>query len=335
MMVGCGSQAQPANSLGPGPTTSLDVATSSSSTSAVTTTSAAPVSDDYSGSIELPLGELDLGPTDLFVVHVDGDLWLHPGALGETGEAAFRLVDLGDPRVEVSEGPGPNTVDGVVGDVAGVVYYTECCEPISGNLLAVAADNADSVRLGAGYSPVLSPDRTRLATANSYALIVIDIPTGTYEGRSFNSGGPFMNVWDLMWSDDGESLTILYFDEVGFGLMPVAARSPFDQGIPTSLGIAFDPSADFDVHLAGRGPGGEIAVSVRDATATLIRFFEATTLTEIPEMQRSLPVGVTSVRLADDGVGLLWVDNTTLWYLPANGDARNLGSGYTAAWYAN
>ncbi len=276
-----------------------------------------------------------MGPTDLFVVHVDGDLWLHPGALSEPGEAAFRLVDLGDPRVEVSEGPGPNTVDGVVGDVAGVVYYTECCEPISGNLLAVAAENADSVRLGAGYSPALSPDRTRLATANSYALIVIDIPTGKYEGRSFNSGGPFMNVWDLMWSEDGESLMVLYFDEVGFGLMPVAAWSPFEQGTPSSLGIAFDPSTAFDVHFAGRGPGGEIAVSVRDAATTLIRYFEETTLTEIPEMQRSLPVEVTSVRLTDDGVGLLWVDNTTLWYLPADGDARNLGSGYAAAWYAN
>jgi hypothetical protein len=285
-------------------------------------------------TVEIPSGELELGSDDLFVVHVDGGLWVHPGVLGDTPGTAYRLVDLGDPRVQVSEGPGPNAVDGVTGDVDGVVYYTECCEPISGSLSAVATNTADPVRLGAGYSPVLSPDHTSLATANSYGLTVIDLASGSYRSRSLNDSGPFLNVWDLVWSLDATSLVILYFDADGFGLMPFNARSPFEQGTSMSLGVAFDPSTDIDVHFAGRGPNGEIAVSVRGATATVIRYFAASTLAEIPEMQRSLPAGVTSVRLADDGVGLLWADRTTLWYLPGAGDVGNLGSGFTSAWYA-
>lgn len=102
------------------------------------------------------------------------------------------------------------------------------------------------------------------------------------------------------------------------------------------MGVVPSPSAGgpFDIHLDGRGPNGEIAVSVSDATTTVIPYYDAATLTERREIQRTLPPGVTSVRLADDGVGLLWVDDTTLWYVPDGGDVRDQGSGYTAARYA-
>lgn len=52
-------------------------------------------------------------------------------------------------------------------------------------------------------------------------------------------------------------------------------------------------------------------------------------------MQRDLPRGVRSVHLAADGIGLMWVDHGTLWYLPADGGTRQLGTAITAAWFAD
>ena len=88
------------------------------------------------------------------------------------------------------------------------------------------------------------------------------------------------------------------------------------------------------VRFVGHGPGGEIALATDGTDSSDIRFFEATTLVELPSMQRTLPAGVTSVRLGSDGTGLMWIDDGTLWYLPSTGPVRNLGSGYEAAWFA-
>lgn len=345
LAIGCGSQpGGSASTTGqegtsPSATDAPSVSTSTASPPSTSTTVPTPTTDTVvpdvnEGTIEIPSGEISVGPNDLLVVHVDGDLWLHPGALGDVSGTALRLADLGDPRVEVVEGPGPNAVDDVAGEVNGAVFFSDCCEPISGNLLAATSENSDRITLGPGYSPVLNPDRTKLATANSYGLSVIDLSTGSYAARSLDNGVPFINAWDLMWTPDGASLVMLYSDDSGFGLMPFSAESPFVQGAPTSLGLDFDPSTSPSVHLAGRGPTGEIAVAVGDSKTTLIRYFDAATLLEIPQMQRDLPAGVQSVRLANDGVGLLWIDKTTLWYLPANGDVRDLGFGYSAAWFA-
>lgn len=316
-------------------TTVAAPATTTASTSAAPTTNA-PTSAEpevFTGTVEVPQGRLDAALDDLFAVHVDGDLWWHPGAIGTTPGVPVRVLDLGDPRIEPTEGPGPNTVDGVVGDVDGVVFVTDCCEPISGNLFAVVSPGAPPVRLGGGYSPSLSPDRARLATANSYALTVLDLASGTYQSRMLGGAGAFVDVWDLVWSRDGSSLIVLFFDDAGFGLQPFDARSPFEPGAARSLGIEFDPETS-DVRLVGTGPHGEIAVSVREPWEVAIRYFGPATLTEITDMRRTLPASASALRLANDGVGLLWVDDTTLWYLPAGGDARELGAGYRAAWFA-
>ena len=88
------------------------------------------------------------------------------------------------------------------------------------------------------------------------------------------------------------------------------------------------------VRFAGRGPDGQIAVTISTESTTVIRYFDPVTLVEIPAMHRSLPTGARSVQLAADGVSVLWIDDTTtLWYLPAGGDAHQFGDGYTAAWF--
>ncbi|MDP9464129.1 MAG: hypothetical protein M3P52_05865, partial [Actinomycetota bacterium] len=271
---------------------------------------------------------------DLFIVHADGDLWLHPGILAGSGMPPLRLADLGDPRVPVTEGPGPNTVEKVAGVVNGVVFYGDCCEPIAGNILGATGEDSGGILVAYGYSPVLSPTADRLASANGFGLTVIELSTGALTGRDINSGSSHINAWDLMWSADGRSLVMLYFDDLGFALMPYSAETPFVSGKPVTLDVGFNASVEQDVRFAGRGPNGEIAVSIGDDQATVIRYFDGSTLTEIPDMQRSLPPGVHSVRLATDGDGLIWVDKDQLWYVPAGGDVRNLGAEYAAAWFA-
>lgn len=304
--------------------------------STVTTTSPAGVvaPSVYASQIEIPSGEISVGPNDLFIVHADGDLWLHPEILAGSGMPPFRLADLGDPRAPVTEGPGPNAVDKVAGVVNGVVFYGDCCEPIAGNILGATRADSEGIIVGYGYSPVISPSGDRLASANGFGLTVIELSTGVVAGREINSDSSYINVWDLMWSADGRSLIMLYFDDSGFALMPYNAETPFVSGKPVSLDVGFNASVKQDVGFAGRGPNGEIAVSIGDDEATLIRYFDGSTLAEIPEMQRSLPAGVHSVRLATDGEGLIWIDKNQLWYVPAGGDVRNLGAEYAAAWFA-
>lgn len=75
-------------------------------------------------------------------------------------------------------------------------------------------------------------------------------------------------------------------------------------------------------------------MTVNDATGTRLRYFAPSTLGELPQMERSLPASATSVRLAPDGIGLLWVDGGTLYHLPAGGSvADRLDDGILAAWF--
>lgn len=307
----------------------------STSTLAPSTTSIPPVTDPetFQGSVTVPAGEIDVGPDDLFVTHLDGDLWLHPGILSGSPAEPFRIADLGDPRDPVTEGPGPNQVEQVAGVFNGTAIYSDCCEPAAGNILAATRAGSERINLFHGYTPKFSPDRTRLAAANSYALTVVELSTGAMTGRALNEGSAYINVWDVSWIDNF-SLVLLYFDDTGFALLPFDADSPLESASPTPLGVAFDPDAPSHVEFAGHGANGEIALTAADETSTLIRFFDPATLAEIPDLQRALPAGVQSVRLASDGIGLLWIDDQQLWYHPAGGEPRSLGIGYIAAWFA-
>ena len=171
-------------------------------------------------SVDLPSGSFTVGADDLFIQHADGDLWLHPGILAETPGEAFRVIDFGDPRDEVTEGPGPNEVEQVAGVFDGAVYYSECCEPAAGIVLAATGPDAEPATLTFGYTPTFSPDGTRLATANSYALEVIDLAGSTSTSRTLNEGDAvsgYRNAWDVTWADDS-SVVLLYVDDAGFAL---------------------------------------------------------------------------------------------------------------------
>lgn len=310
-----------------------------SSTSTTTTTvaseSTAPVDTLVStGTIAVPKGALSVDDNDMFVVHDGGDLWLHPGLRGGPPGAPVRLVDMGDPRVPVTEGEPPNTVEDVVGEVGGAVYFSDCCEPIAGDVRAATAP--DVVQLvGYGTSLALSPDRTRLATLNTFGLQVADLTARTSTFRAFDTPAAPIHPWDLIWSADGRRLIMIFFDEHGGSLMPFSASGSLQPGNAVPVDVTFDPAQPPGVQFTGHGPNGEIAIAFLGTDGTKISFFDPDTLTAIPSMARELPAGVSSIRLDADGVGLLWIDHNTLWYLPATGTVRQLGKGYTGAWFAH
>jgi hypothetical protein len=280
--------------------------------------------------IEIPAGNLQVGPGDLIVVHSDGDLYLHPGMLTGSTTGEVRLADLGDPRQPVTEGPGPNAVDGVAGVVNGAVVYTDCCEPVAGDLLA-ATGAADPTFIGYGASATRSPDGARLATAG-FGLAVIDVATGRTVSRDVDQH-ILGQTWGVEWAADGSSLLVLYFDDSGFGLWPYIANDQLTPGKPVSIGVPFEPSTSNDVRLAGRGPDGDTAVAQITPSGTVVHFYDSATLAEVPSLQRELPAGARSVRLAPDGVGMVWVVGEELWYRPADGQPRSLGVGYSSAWF--
>ena len=343
VVVTAGCSDAPTTTSTPSPETSTTTVTaepsaSTTSTTSATSTTSPPESTTTTpevsiGTFTVPIGTVVVEDGDVFVVHNDGDLWLHPGLLGGSGAAPLRLADMGDPRVPVTEGDGPNMVAKVVGEVGGAVYFSDCCEPVAGNVMA--ATGAEGVaRVTYGYEIALSPDRSRLATLNSFGLQLLDLTTSTFAYRELNLGQSYINPWDLVWSTDGSQLVMLYFDEQGFALLPFSASASLTPGPFRRIDEAFDPMQPLGAQFAGHGPNGEIALVFYSTDRTRIAYFDPSKLLELPDLERELPADVTSVRLAADGVGLLWIDQETLWHLPSAGVARSLGSGFTAAWFA-
>jgi hypothetical protein len=245
-------------------------------------------SENFQDSVTVPAGEIDVGSDDLFVVHTDGDLWLRPRMPSGSPAQLFRIADLGEPRDPVEEGPGPNEVESVAGVFNGTVVYSDCCETIAGNVLSATRADSERIHLPFGYTPTLSPDRMRLATANSYTLTVTELSTGARSGRVLNNEDPYINVWDVSWTNDS-SLVLLYFDDDGFALLPFGAHSLLGSASSAPLGVAFDPDTPVQMSFAGHGPDGEIALTVTDETSTLIRFFDPATLAAMPDQQRDFP----------------------------------------------
>ncbi len=326
------------------PTTTASETTTTTATTATTNT-VTTTSPEITGSLEVPIpaGRFDVRPTDLFVLQRNGDLQLWSGALSETAGPRTLIADYPDPFDVFAEGTGPNVIDHVAGDVGGAIVFGDCCEPIGGSLLA-ATDPGDVAPIAGGYSPTLSPSGDLLGTANDFLITQTSTGgegSGVYRMINNDTETPYLNVADLTWSagatttTDDDHLVLLGWTDDGWWLHDVD-RSTLEFTPTMPLGIPPIPEApDTDVRFAGHGPDGEIAVAERSPDGTRLRFFAPTTLAEMPLQERSLPGSATSIRVADDGVGLLWVDGGTLYHLPAGElEATALGSDVLAAWYA-
>jgi hypothetical protein len=291
------------------------------------------IADTYGITVDIPRGDIVTDPQDLLAVHSDGDLWLHPGILGDDPGEPVRLADLGDPREPVTEGPGPNVVEQVAATFEGAVLYSDCCEPTSGNLIAATGPDSERLVFGIGFSPAVDPSGTRLAAQNGYSLSVISLSGGTGIGRPWNQDGQTINGWDLIWTADGSAVVLLFFDDDGFALQRYDPLSLHPLDGPARLGMEFGDLAQ-GLRFAGRGPGGELALVIPDGSgASTLHYFDGATLTERPALGERLPDGATAARLAPDGVGRLWVQDEELFHEQAGGAPRRLLTGVTAAWF--
>jgi len=293
--------------------------------------------------VPIPTGKFSVGPSDLFVLSLDGDLELWPDALDSPAVQRTLVADYPDPFGGVTEGPGPNVIDQVAGVVDGSVVFGDCCEPISGTVLA-ATDTDEFGGIAGGHSPTLSPTGDLLGTANTFLISQTSADrNGEGIARQLDDGpqAGYLNVGDLTWSNratstpDDDHMVLLGWTEQGWWLHDVdrstlALTPAFDLGVPPVR-----DAPDTDVRFAGHGPGGEIVVAVSNPSTTRLRYFAPTTLAEVPLLERSLPGSATSIRLADDGFGLLWVDGGSLYHLPAGElEADRLGRGVLAVWPA-
>ncbi len=292
--------------------------------------------------LPIPSGDFDArADADLFVLTRAGNLELWSGALTTPGPRTV-VADYPDPYGVVTEGPGPNVIDDVAGEVGGSIVFGDCCEPISGNVIA-AVSPGDVMRIGGGFSPTLSPTGDLLGTANDALITQTSADArGEGESRQLNQGTQesYLNVRDLTWSSnataaaDDDHLVLLGWNADGWSLYDVD-RSTLEPAPARQLGVPpVSEASDVTMQFAGHGPNSEIVVAQTSGTTTRLRYFADTTLDERTQLERSLPGSASSIRLGDDGLGLLWVDDGSLYHLPAGElGAERLGTGVLAAWF--
>ncbi len=199
--------------------------TSASSTSPSTTPSAATIEPTTTVPTPpfLPTGTFDLGPDDLIARQADGDVRLYPGALGDEPDPSIVVIDRADPRPVPDEGEGPNFIDSVAGTHDGTLIYSDCCEPVSGNIFAITEPGAEAdiwdqsavrserARLwGVGFGAMLEPGGTRVLASSWDFVNVVDVATGA---QSFvvPSGGA---------SDEASNMTGEPFGALGASWTP-------------------------------------------------------------------------------------------------------------------
>jgi len=272
------------------------------------------------------------------VLALDGDLQLWPETLAAPPTRRITIVDYPDPFDPGPEGPGPNVIDDLAGEITGTIIFSDCCEPIAGNI-RVATSPGEVVTIGVGYSPSISPSGDRLASANDFQITVSSIDTGDGVVRFLDDQDPYLNVADLIWSSNGSAtgeddhLVLLgWTQDAGWSLYAVDGIT-LDPVKAFELGVApVDEAPDVNVRFAGIGPDAEIVVAESNARTTRLRYFSPTTLAELPGLERSLPASATSIRVAQED--LLWVDDGGVLYFLRGGtlEPTRLGSGVLAAW---
>ena len=318
------------------PTTTNASPTTTSQPGSTTTVAGAdgPTADRVSVSVDIPTGEFVAAPGDLIVVRADGDLEYHPNALSPGNEAPIiTLLDRDDPQTQPAEGPGPNVISDVAGFVNGSVIYGECCEPVSGNVFAVDAPGSEAGPLAVGSIVDQSPDGSKLATASYLQLNIVDIESGEGNGLVLTqaSGGPTEFV-DVEWAtddtllaivSDGEDRRVLVYDAETLTAAPIE--------------LNLDPTVDLDgARFVGRSPDGQVAVATTTGSGSWdVLYLDPNTLEMDDQMHQKFPLSVSNLEIDADGLGQIWVDGGTLYYLgPGQLEARPIGDQVAAAWFA-
>jgi hypothetical protein len=235
--------------------TAVSTSPSTSAVSETTTTNAATAATATtvdSPAIVLPTpGRIDLSPSDLIARETDGDVWWFPGALStEPGEPVL-MIDREDPRIVPEEGEPPNVVDEVAGTFDGALIYSDCCEPVSGNVYAIGEPGAEIDRSlptgrsdrfqlwGVGTNPKLEPGGTTVLTQSWVSVALTDMRTGDRQVVSTNRmfGEPELDAVDPP------------FEVVDTGWTPTGTVALLGRSDTGSMVLSERPSDDVRVEL--------------------------------------------------------------------------------------
>ena len=331
----------------PDPTTSATVASTTAPTESTVagtpaTTTPTPTTTSPTGEPAISPGSIELGPDDLIARAIDGDVWWYPGALGESPGERILLIDRDDPREQPDEGEGPNFVDHVTGTFRGSLVYSDCCEPVSGNLFAITEPGAEadlwssptgtSERAelwGVGYEPRFEPDGTRLLASNWDVVQVVDLATGA--DQFLMTSDADVGGLGAAWADDAIALLGWSFDE---GLL-LSVRDADDLTVELQR-LVLQPPAD-QVPTAGivGSTAGSITVFVRDGDGSL-RFIGVGTRSWTISDARfafDVPPEATSLHHDDDGNAATWVEGELGVVQRAGEEPFTLDEGLAEIWF--
>jgi hypothetical protein len=294
-----------------------------------TTTVAPSTTIGESVTLLLPMpGTIRLGPSDLIARTTDGDVWWYPAALAAQPGEPVLLIDRPDPRITPAEGEGPNIVDEVAGTFDGSLIYSDCCEPVSGNVFAIGEPGAEVDRSlptglsdrfqlwGVGTNPHLEPGGTRVLMHNWDFVNVVDLVTGdqqfvstsgSFVDPELNTPGPPFTVDDATWTPSGAIVLLGRSDTDGVILTERDAddvtvevrRAVLDLGVDlqTPVPIQIVGTSDESIFVAAYRLDGLrlIAVDLTDWTATdAVLPFET-------------PATSDFIRLNADGTTAAWI----------------------------
>lgn len=292
-----------------------------------------PPADRVTLSVDVPTGEFLAAPGDLVVLRTNGDLEYRPNALSPGNQAPpIVLVDRADPRPGPQEGLGPNLVSDVAAFVDGSVLYGECCEPVSGNVFAVDAPRSDVGPIAVGNLTDQSPDGSRLATASNIQFSIIDVESGDGHGLVLQpTPDQRFSIVDIEWADD-DTLMAIIFDGRDHRVVPYDADTMIASPIQRNL----DPNVDYEaVRFVGRSPQRHVVVATTTGFSTWdVLYLNPSTFAENNQLHQNFPLSVSNLEIDAGGLGQIWVDGGTLYYLgPGQFEARPIGDGIISAWF--
>ncbi len=272
-------------------------------------------------------GTIRLGPSDLIARQTDGEVWWYPAALSDQPGEPVLLIDRPDPRIIPSEGEGPNIIDEVAGTFNGSLIYSDCCEPVSGNVFAIGEPGAEVDRTvglsdrfqlwGVGTNPHIEPGGTRAVMYNWDFVNVVDMvtgdqqfvsTTGSFVDPELNTTGPPFTVDDATWTPSGTIVLLGRSDTNGLILTERDADNVTVELNRTELNLTVDPQTQTGpVQIVGT-IGESIFVAVYGPAGFQLVVVDLTGWT-VADGVLPFDVPATSdfVRLDADGTTAAWI----------------------------
>ena len=253
-----------------------------------------------------------------------------------TGEEIRELARLADPTAEPpDEGPRPNAIVNVAVDsVHGLVYYEECCEPVSGIVWAVPFEGGEQMRVAEGGWPAVSGDGQRIVSS-TWMAVTVQSRGGTHWRHSTERpDAAFDEVSETALSLDGSTLAFTARDpERGeLGIVVVDADDPSGASMRTLR----DPQGIGWVHPTFRRDGDLVVVQQStveglptESGPRAARVVDPDTGKVVSSFQYPAPVNDQDYDASGTWLLVTLNDGQVLWY--GGGTSAPVATGYIAA----